>query len=488
MSFAQACFPFEAGEGGQPRSLRRTLSGVRLGMFVFCLTASVCNAQSLAVLFEMARGSDPSYLVAQTGVDVAEARKGQAWGAMLPQISISANTNENDREYQTRRERVPTLYDKYNSNSQQISLTQPLWRYANIVGVQQAGTVVEQANHQLVGAEQELFSRLTGAWFDLLAARDNILFTREQMAALQIAWESSRRGAELGTHSLPQMEEARAKYDQSVSDVLTAETELHVKRATLEQIVGDFGVPALPLLRGDMTPAPLDPFKLEDWQEIAMAENPAKLAAEKAFQAAQDEVRKQRAGHQPTLDLVSSYGKNAQAVGGFPGQAGYDINTATIGVQLNIPIFSGGAQSAKVDEAVAQKEKARLELETANRNAILGVKQAWFGWHAARAKVSAGRQLLKSAASGVELARLGRDKGLKSDADYLQAQQQLRMAERDFRKARYDQMLAHVKLKAFAGKVTIEDVRMLDTFFDYRASGDARQLFSISSSLRGEGQ
>jgi outer membrane protein len=340
----------------------------------------------------------------------------------------------------------------------------------------------------LVGAEQELFSRLTGAWFDLLAARDNILFTREQMAALQIAWESSRRGAELGTHSLPQMEEARAKYDQSVSDVLTAETELHVKRATLEQIVGDFGVPALPLLRGDMTPAPLDPFKLEDWQEIAMAENPAKLAAEKAFQAAQDEVRKQRAGHQPTLDLVSSYGKNAQAVGGFPGQAGYDINTATIGVQLNIPIFSGGAQSAKVDEAVAQKEKARLELETANRNAILGVKQAWFGWHAARAKVSAGRQLLKSAASGVELARLGRDKGLKSDADYLQAQQQLRMAERDFRKARYDQMLAHVKLKAFAGKVTIEDVRMLDTFFDYRASGDARQLFSISSSLRGEGQ
>ena len=114
--------------------------------------------------------------IGQTNVQAARAQTDQALGAMPAQLSVSGNTTANDRKYQTRNSPVPPAKDSYNSNAAQVSVTQPIWRYANIVGWQQAEAVAAQAEHQLAGAEQELFARLVTAWFDLLAARDAVAF------------------------------------------------------------------------------------------------------------------------------------------------------------------------------------------------------------------------------------------------------------------------------------------------------------------------
>lgn len=447
---------------GLERKIRKSAPA---SFFLLFLCLAPCQAQSLSAFLERAHSSDPTYLGARTGVDVAEARQRQARGALLPQVSISAGTNDNDRNYQTRGSTIPPQKDGYNSNTSQVTLTQPLWRYANIVGWQQADAIAAQAEYQLSGAEQDLFGRLVTAWFDVLAARDNVLFTAQQAAAAQRFWETARRGGELGTHSEPQVEEARAKLDQAQADALTAETDAHLKQAALEQIVGTIKNFAPPFMRENALLADLSPAKLDQWLAAVEEKNPAILAALHAYEAANDEVRKQRAGHQPTLDLVGSYGKNSQAVGGFPGQAGYDIKTGTVGLQLNVPIFSGGTQSAKVDEALAQKEKARLDIEVARRSAVLATKQAWFGWHAAKSRAHAGQQAVKSARAALDAARMGRDNGLKTELDYLQAEQQWHAAQRDFGKGRYDQMVAYVKLKAAAGQLTLADVQSLDLLF-----------------------
>lgn len=419
-------------------------------------------AQSFSSLLELARSGEPTYLGAKTSVQVAKARTDQAIGAMLPQVSASGNTNTNDRGYQTRGSSIPPAKDRYNNNAAQVSLTQPIWRYANIVGWQQAGAVAAQAEHQLAGVEQELFARLVAAWFDVLAARDAAVFTTQQADALRRQWEVARRGEELGAGGRPQLEDAKAKLDQAFSDAVTAETDAQLKRAALEQLVGPLREFNLPYVRGGAALANLSTEKLDAWLEGMENGNPGLLAAMQAYEAADAEVRKQRAGHYPTLDMVATYGKNGQAVGGFPGQAGYDITQGSVGLQLNVPIFSGGTQSAKVDEALAQKEKARLDIEVARRNAIFAVKQAWFNWHAAYARAQAGAQGIKSARSGLALARMGNDNGLKTELDVLLADQQLRAAQRDFRKGRYDQIVAYVKLKAAVGSLTDGDVLALD--------------------------
>lgn len=427
------------------------------------LVGSAAHAQSLSALLERARAGEPTYLGAKTNVLAAQARNTQAIGAMLPQVSATGSANDNDRKYKTRHSSVPEARDQYDSYSAQISLTQPLVRYANIVGWRQARAVVGQAEHQLAAAEQELFAKLVGAWFDLLAARDTVAFTGRQAEALQRQWEITSRGSELGIYGQPQVDDARTKLDQALSDAVVAETDGHLKRAALEQLVGALPDSELPYMHGEAALASPTRASLEKWLENVETGNPGIQAATQAYEAASAEVSKQRAGHFPTLDLVASYGKNGQAVGGFPGQAGYDIEQGTVGLQLNIPLFSGWTQSAKVDEALAQKEKARLDLEVARRTAILNTKQAWFGWHGAFARTRAGSQAVKSARSALVQAKTGVENGLKTELDVLQAEQQLRAGQRDFRKGRYDQVVAFVRLLAVSGMLTDGDVAALDS-------------------------
>lgn len=440
---------------------------LRLSGHLFCLGLATLfpgpsSAQSFSTLLDLARQGEPTYLSAKANLQAAKARTEQALGALLPQLSASGNTNANDRQYQTRNSTAPAAKDGYNSNAAQVSLTQPIWRYANIVGWQQAKAVVLQAEHQLLGAEQELFARVVSAWFDVLAARDGVVFTAQQGLALRRQWEIAQRGAEIGAYGQPQVDEARAKLDQALSDAVTAETDAHLKKAALEQLVGPFREQDLPYVNGTAVLSNPTAVTLEKWLEAVEEGNPNILSAVQAFAAGGAEVRKQRAGHYPTLDMVASYGKNSQAVGGFPGQAGYDITQGSVGLQLNIPLFSGGTQSAKVDEALAQKEKARLDIEAARRSAILAGKQAWFGWQGAYARAQAGSQAIVAARSALAAARRGVDQGLKTELDLLQAEQQLRAAQRDFRKGRYDQIAADIKLKAAAGKLTDSDMAALD--------------------------
>lgn len=447
-----------------------------LGIAVLVSSLS-CSAQTLSTFLELARNSEPTFLGAKTSVDAARARTDQAFGALLPQMNATANTNYNRRNYQTRVADTLAVNDEYNSNGYQISITQPLWRYANYVGLQQSEAQLTQALHQMSNTEQELLARLVGAWLDTLAARDNVQFTTFQETAARKQWEIARRGFELGTSGLPQTEEARAKYDLARSDAMAATHEAEVKLAGLEQLVGSLPEFRPMVMADDAVPADLSNDRMERWLDAIEVGSPAVRAAMHAFEAADAEVRKQWAGHQPTLDLVASRGKNSQAVGGFPGQAGYDIKTDTVGLQLNVPLFSGGTQSAKVTEAVAMKEKARLDIEVARRAAALAVKQAWFGWKAASIKAEAGRQGVKAADAALRSARMGHKSGLKMDLDVLQAEQQYWAAQREWRRGRYDQLTAHVKLKSAVGILTLEDVFALDKFFVFppiAAEGSSR--------------
>lgn len=424
-----------------------------------------CHAQSLSSLLELARRSEPTYLSARTNLQAAGARTAQMVGAMLPQVTASANTNTNIRDYETLAATKTTEHGRYNSNSTQVNFTQPIWRYANVAAWSQAQAVEDQAQHQLSGAEMELAAKLVTAWLDVLAARDGLLFTGQQAAAAQRQYEIIRRGADLGANSQPQAEEARARSEQALADAEQARTDAEIKRAALEQIVGPLPALSAPFIRERAMLADIGKERLDGWLGKAEAGNSFILAAAKAYEAADAEVRKQSAGHQPTLDLVLNYSRNRQAVGSFPGQSGYDVAQNAVGLQLNIPIFSGGTQSAKVDEAVAQKEKARLDMEAARRAAVFAVKQAWFGWQAASARGRAGEQAIKAARVALAVARRGQVQGIKTELDVLQAEQQLRAAQRDFRKGRYDQVAAHVKLKAAAGTLTTEDMALVNSLF-----------------------
>lgn len=453
-------------------------------LFGLCCIAPAHAAQptvtSLGELFAIAHESEPGYRSAMADVAVAHARTREALGAMLPQLTATANSNGNRRRYHTLDTPPSTLHDRYHSNGDQISLNQPLWRPANIASWHQARENAAQAGYRLDDAEQQLYLKVATAWFDLMEARDAVEFTKAQRDALHAQWNIARRAAELGAQSQPQADEAQAKYEGASADEASAELDVETKLAALEQWVGRADGLVQPYLRDDARIPELVGGDMDQWLEQVDTHCPALRAADRAIAAANAEVSKQRAGHQPTLDIVATYGDTDQAVGNFPGQTGYRIRQLAVGLQLNVPIYSGGTQSAKVAEALALRDKARDDRDAARRLAIVNVKTAFLGWRAGLAKAKGARIAVMSAKSALAAAEAAASHGLKTQADVLTARQQMATARRDLRKGRYQQLTSFIKLKSTLGELSEGDVDELDQLFSASES-DASAMAMTST-------
>lgn len=429
-----------------------------------CVVAWInpAHALTLAEAIEQALHNDPTYLSAQANVAANRARSSQALGRLLPQITASANTNDNRRDYALLNNRGNTTTEHYNSHGVQVNLTQSLLHAEKYFALNQADLLVDQADYQLAAAKQDLLIRLVQAWLDIRQAHDAVSASDSKLAAGQKALDLARRALEKGVMSLTELEDAKARCDQAQSELVTAQTEYDFKLAVLEQIIGKevraTDIPAGTALSDRY--ASLDPEQRAVGHWIAQAENgsPTILAARRALDAANEEVSKQRAGHLPTLDMVASYNNATQGSGLTGGQAGFRNTVNSVGVQLNVPLFSGGEQNAKVGEALAMRDKARYELEAARRSTHLKIRQAWLAWKSSHARQQYGRQAVKSANLALKSAESQRAHGLKADLDVLQARQQRDEVMRDLNKANSDLLLNYLRLGAETGQLSENDL------------------------------
>jgi outer membrane protein len=449
-------------------------------MAVFCLSMAAtwaCAATvptrptTLGEVFDAAHESEPGYRSAEANLAASHARSRQALGAMLPQLSMTASFNGNRRSYNTHDATTDTLRDRYHSHTNQLSLTQPIWRPANVASWHEAKESEAQAQYQLADAEQKLYAKLATAWFDLMEARDVVEFATAQRDALRAQWDIARRGAELGTQSAPQAADAEAKYREASADEASSELDQEAKLAALEQLTGPADGLLQPYLRDNATLPDLVGKDVDAWLNLVDTHCPSLHAAAQAIAAADEEIRKQRAGHHATLDLVANYGNNDQAVGNFPGQSGYGIRTLTVGLQLNVPLYTGGTQSAKVAEALAAREKALADRDAARRQAILDIRTSFLQWRAGLAKAKAAQIGMDAAHTAWIAASRGESHGLKTSADVLSARQQWAAARRDMHKGRYQQLTAYVKLRTTLGELSADDVDELDRLFAFNDEG-----------------
>ena len=197
---------------------------------------------------------------------------------------------------------------------------------------------------------------------------------------------------------------------------------------------------------------PLQPNDVEWWETHAGNKNPAVMIQELALAVASSEIGRQRAGHLPTVDLVASY-QDDSSNGSASVGSGSDSTTAMIGVQLRVPLYSGGNTNSREREARLNGETARHDLENARRTAEFDANQAFLGVTDGMSQVQALEQAVISSESALESSRLGWEVGVRTSIDVLNAQQQLYGAHRDLGKARYDAILNLLRLRASVGQL-----------------------------------
>ena len=440
----------------------------QLSVLTACFYSTFTHAANLSSLAALAF-DEPNYRSAVAEQQAAVARYQQSQAALLPQISLSANSQANQRTYRALGDspflNLEEQKDRYNSHGWQANFTQPLWRYSLWADRAQANAQQQQTTFQLSAAEQNTLSKLAEAWFELLIAADQQRYSLVQQQMADEFYQVTLRGSQLGLRSLPELHEAASKQSQAQSEVFSAKQELQLKQAALALIIGqDLNEQDIPTLK-DNSHFPRSDYSLENWLQLIDASNSEIQSAYYQQEAAREEIGKQLGGHLPSLDLVANYNDNRQHEGSTPSQSGYDSVQHYIGVQANWNLWQSGGQYAKVKEARARFDKAEANLELAKRTTRFNGQQAWLNQQIAIAKQHSSLATIQALRSQLRALQQGTDIGLKSRLDQLRAQEQLASTERDYRKAVYQQLLAFIKLEGLANQLTPHDFQQVDALF-----------------------
>jgi outer membrane protein len=435
-----------------------------LALFVSLAFAGSIQAADLMQVYRDAAAFDAPYAAARAARDAGLEKLPQGRAGLLPTIGLAANTTWNDLESKSRTPGATTRSADYNSNGWSVSLSQPVFRWQNWVGYKQAELSAALAEAQFVQAGQDLIVRATQAYFDVLLAQETLATAQAQKIAIAEQLESAKRNFEVGTTTITDTHEAQARYDLAAATEIVAENDLAVKRQTLRTLTGK-EPDALKGLKPSVQIGRPQPDDIGKWVESAETGNLGVQLAQTSFEVASREIEKQRAGHYPTLDLVATHGKSAVG-GSISTGIGSDSKSSTIGLQLAVPLFSGGATLSKQREAVALNEKARADLDNARRLATLAARQSYLGVSAGLAQVRALEAGVASSQLAVESNKLGYEVGVRINIDVLNAQSQLFDTRQKLAKARLDTLIAQLKLKAAAGSLAEADLTAINALLE----------------------
>ena len=414
---------------------------------------------SLADAYRSALRSDPIFLSAQAQYRSTLEKLPQARAGLLPSLGLNANRSTNSAEVKYA-EQFADINRQFRINGWNVSLSQPLFRMANILQYGRAQLQVEQAGVLLDMARDDLAVRMATAFLDwqtALRTRDATERAKARMAEMAAQARSGRRE---NLVTIPDLLDAEARLRQAEANAMEAGQVLLVRAASLAKIVGV--MPPADLFSFSALPWPEVNGTVTDWVEQARNRNGQVRYQMLQVAMAEKDVRAARAGHLPTLDLVANrnhlYNSGSQNI--VDGAVASTQTVDSIGIQLALPIFSGGIVNSRTDEAIALRDKAREDLGNAVAQAAIDAQTYFYQAEVGALQVDAADKRVKAAESALAAARSGRILQTQLDLDVLNAEALLLAAERDLFRARANRLAAVLQLRRASGELTDQDLEV----------------------------
>lgn len=446
---------------------------VPLSAALICVT--LCTPAwplDLSQSYRAALAQDPSILATQAGTEARRERLPQARAHLLPNLAFSLSRNHNALE-----STVPNLLGKpvtsnndYLSGSQALTLRQTLYNRYQLADHRQAQAQVDDAEAILERELQSLAVRVSGAYFDALLSGDQLALVLAQKVAVTRQLDAARKrfGAGVGTRT--DIDEAQAALDLNLAQELEAQQNMAFTRRQLQTLV-DRPIDELATLDASrMALLPPMPDRLAHWTERAEATSPEIRSLQAQREATRLEIEKADAGHYPTLDVVAQLSRSdSDSVTSINNR----YNNRTIGLQLNVPIFSGGYVGSTVRQAQADLTRTGHALEAMRRDLGVRVHREFRGVTEGVLKVRALEQAVRSSAQLVLSNQRSFEAGSRTLVDTLNAEHQLVSAQRDLALARYTYLLSRVRLQAPTGGATGEVIEEINGWLQPRVGGAA---------------
>jgi outer membrane protein len=432
--------------------------------------SGAAGALDLVGAWEQARTHDPSTLAANEALQAGREKAVQGRALLLPQVALTASATRLDQR--TSVNLPPALADATKpqgtgtAHQVAVQLLQPLIdakARADKRELQEQTTLAEIRHRD---ALQDLLQRVAEAYFGVLMAQENLRVVQAEKAAVAMQRDRAQARFDVGRGKVTDLQEAQARYDTVLTREVSAQSTLALREAQYEALTGS--APAgLAGLRAGFAPAPPQPDSLPDWQARGLEGNTRVQVRRSELVIAGAEIQKYRLSGRPTLDLVASVTRQGQNGGLSPLVAPDSARSTAIGVQLNVPLFAGGALESRERESRATQRQAEQELAAAQRDMRLSVQDAYLAVKTGVARIASVEQSVQSARTALDATTLGRDVGTRTELDVLDAQQRLYSTQLELAQARNDYLLGRVRLAAAAGALHEGELRALNAYLDH---------------------
>lgn len=452
-----------------PSIMKSLIAALALGML-----PGVASAATLLEIYQQALQSDPLIHEAEARRLASLEAAPQARGVLLPQVSFGGDWTRSESSGTQVDADASGSFGTFSSESESettqwsFNLRQTLFRWDQVVGLRRADKTVARAEADREAAQQDLIVRVTQRYFDVLAAEDRLRAIHANRTAIARQLEQAKQRFEVGLIAITAVQESQAAYDQAVADEIGAKRQLATAREFLREITGEY-ISDLDAPSDDLPLNSPDPENEAAWIDLAMSQNLSLISARLDEALARDEIASRRTGHYPTIDLVASTGERDttadRGINGLPPlPADSDGSTDSIGIEVTIPLFSGGITSSRVREAVYLHRASRENLQRVTRETERQTRDAYLGVNSEISRVQALAQAVESSRTALEATEAGFDVGTRTIVDVLNSQFALFQAMTNYQQSRYDYILNVMRLKQAAGTLEVQDLEALEQF------------------------
>lgn len=420
------------------------------------LSIPAVYANELLNAYQLAVESDPTLQAASFGRDAAREAYPQARAAYLPQINGGYSYGYEDQETTTMMPLPTTSSSGSISKGLSVTANQALLNWEAIQRLRQASEQVAVAETSYRASEQDLVLRVAQAYFDVLAANDNLRFTEAENNAVGRQLDQAKKRFEVGLTAITDVQETQARYDLTVASKIAAEQALSSAKEALATITGQPVNKVAALQDNIPLPAP-DPADVNAWLKAAGENNLSLLIARLNATVADRGVSVAQSRHLPTVGLQAGY-SDGESGGRFAAEQ----TSGSVSVQVNVPLFSGFATQSGVRAAVATHEQTKSQEEATRRLVEKSTRDAYQAVLSGAAQVKAFQQAVLSSTTALQASETGLEVGARTSIDVLNAQQQLYSAQRTYSQSRYNYLLSILRLKSAAGQLGVNDLAEID--------------------------
>ena len=418
------------------------------------------TVMDLKQVYQAALEQDATIRASRAAADSGRERLPQARAGLLPQVSASAGRNNNNLD--TTAPNIlgtpVTTNDQYFSDNRTLQVRQPLMNMQRWFQFQQAKSVVEEVEANLDRDLQNLVVRVSGAYFEALMADEQLDLVLAQKKTYTALVDAAKKGFAAGSGTRTDIDDAQSRLDMASAQELEARQNQDLARRQLQLLVNQPVAQIAKLNVAALQLSPPVPANLDEWTQKAEQASPEVRAMQARLDAARREVSKAQAGHLPTLDAVAQW-SNSGSENITRVNSRYE--NKTIGLQLNIPLYSGGYVNSSIRQAVAEQTRAEESLEALRRDLGVRVHKEYRGVSEGVMRVRALEQAARSAEQMMKSTQMSLVAGSRTQLDVLNAQQQYTLALRDLAQARLVYLLSKVRLASLVGDdalVSVEQV------------------------------